>query len=163
MASQDVAVDRRLMECLLFGEWEFAGPRKALDGIAPDKACAHMAALPYTIAQLVAHLDWWQRRRIALARGEEWQEFELQVDDWPEVAETDWEKVLSSFLDSHSELLNLVDGNVDMNHVVFDDLTVGAMLVSHATHNAYHLGQIVLLRRLMGFWPPEASEEQPQP
>ena len=33
-------------------------------------------------------------------------------------------------------------------------MTVREQLESLAAHNAYHLGRIVLLRQLLGWWPP---------
>jgi uncharacterized damage-inducible protein DinB len=35
--------------------------------------------------------------------------------------------------------------------------TVRDSLIHMATHNAHHLGQIVILRQLMGCWPPPAG------
>ena len=34
------------------------------------------------------------------------------------------------------------------------DMTVREQLESLAAHNAYHLGRVVLLRQLLGIWPP---------
>jgi len=31
------------------------------------------------------------------------------------------------------------------------------MLQTVASHNSYHTGQVVLLRRILGAWPPETS------
>jgi len=157
MSAQQIKVDRRLIEWLLDGEWEFAGPPKALAGLSPEDACRPVPGLPYTIAQLLAHADWWQRRRIDSAQGAAWEDFELQVDDWPEFAPEDWDQLVQSFLASCAELADLVGNGLDIQRAVYEDLTVGAMLVSHTLHNAYHLGQIVLIRRLLGLWPPAES------
>jgi hypothetical protein len=159
MSEQQLAMDRRLIEWLLSGEWEFAGPHKALVGISPEDACRRVPGVPYTIAQLLAHADWWQRRRIDSAQGTAWEDFELQVDDWPAVAPEDWDQLVQSYLASCAELADLVGNGVDIQRTVYGDLTVGAMLVSHTLHNAYHLGQIVLIRRLLGLWPPPQQEE----
>jgi uncharacterized damage-inducible protein DinB len=162
MSSQQVNVDRRLMQWLLHGEWEFADPRNVLSGISPEDACRRVEGLPYSIAQLVAHTDWWQRRRIGLARGEEWQDFELQVDDWPDAAPQDWDRLVQTFLASNAVLLDLVENDLDMGRTLYEDQNVGRMLVSHTLHNAYHLGQIVLMRRLLGIWPPADTGDVPQ-
>ena len=37
---------------------------------------------------------------------------------------------------------------------VFPSMTVREQLESLAAHNAYHLGRVVLLRQLLGIWPP---------
>jgi hypothetical protein len=36
-------------------------------------------------------------------------------------------------------------------------MTVREQLESFAAHNAYHLGRVVLLRQLMGSWPPPSG------
>jgi len=161
MSTQQINLDRRLMQWLVYGEWEFADPRKVLAGITPQDACRRVDGVPYSIAQLVAHLDWWQRRRIDLAHGSEWQDFELQVDDWPDVAPADWERLAQGFLASCAQLLDLID-DVDKSRSVYEEQTVGSMLVSHTLHNAYHIGQIVLLRRQLGIWPPQAGGDAPE-
>ena len=38
-----------------------------------------------------------------------------------------------------------------------ETMTVGYALLDVAAHNAYHVGQIVLLRQLIGAWPPEGG------
>jgi uncharacterized damage-inducible protein DinB len=38
-----------------------------------------------------------------------------------------------------------------------DDHTILRELLLVADHNAYHIGQIVTTRRLLGCWPPEAA------
>ena len=88
-----------------------------------------------------------------IARGDEPTDFELNKDDWYAVVPTDWPALKQRFLASIDELLTLCDDKLAMGRVVFGDRDVGCMLVSHTTHNAYHLGQIVMLRRLMGNWP----------
>ena len=35
--------------------------------------------------------------------------------------------------------------------------TVGDVLVHVSNHNAHHLGQVILLRQLMGAWPPPSG------
>ena len=41
---------------------------------------------------------------------------------------------------------------------VYGKRNVGFMLASHAAHNAYHLGQIVLMLKLMGEWNEEMKD-----
>jgi uncharacterized damage-inducible protein DinB len=35
--------------------------------------------------------------------------------------------------------------------------SIGDVLVHVATHNSHHLGQVIVLRQLMGKWPPPAG------
>ena len=52
--------DRRALEWLLTGHWEFRSPRHVLSGITSEDACCGLDGLPHTIAGIVAHLDWWR-------------------------------------------------------------------------------------------------------
>jgi hypothetical protein len=36
-------------------------------------------------------------------------------------------------------------------------MTIRDQLISLASHNAYHLGRIVVLRQLLGAWPPASG------
>jgi hypothetical protein len=158
MSEADLVSDRRMMDWLLTGRWEFAHPREILAGITPQDACREMAGIPYNIARIIAHLHWWQAERISVARGGKLTEFEPRVDDWPDVPQEDWEELVKGFLNGFEELLKIVDDEQAMQRQIFDDLPVCRMLLSHPTHNAYHLGQVVLIRRLQGTWPPVEAD-----
>ena len=47
-------------------------------------------------------------------------------------------------------------GSGDLERVA-GDKTVREQLESVAGHNAYHFGRMVLLRQLLGFWPPPSG------
>ena len=36
-------------------------------------------------------------------------------------------------------------------------MTVGEQLVSLAAHDSYHFGRIVVLRQMLGVWPPKSG------
>ena len=146
---------------LLSGEGEYLGPEQILKGITSEDACRQAPGCPHSIAGLVAHLDFWQQRTLSYARGEDsWMDpaFKLGVTDFPPVAPAEWEGVLARFLGSVPELLQTAESPAGMEREVMDKCNVGYMLVSHASHNADHLGQIVLIRRLLGIWPPVGHE-----
>jgi len=144
---------QRLLGWLIDGHWEYAGPEAILAGLSAEAAGRRIDGLPYTIAELLAHLNWWQRTRLDLARGGELQDFTPGRDDWPPATAEDWPGLVEAFLDSCREIAPLADQPAALTRQVFDDYRVGDMLISHAGHNAYHLGQIALMRRLLGCWP----------
>ena len=141
-----------MMQRLLTGEIEFRHARDILEGISAADACREIEGLPYSIAGLLAHMQWWQDRRLHLARGGEWEPFELHVDDWPAISPANWDGLCASFLATLEQMAELTADSARMAEIIFEDRTVGEMLVSHAMHNAYHLGQIVLMRRMQGSW-----------
>lgn len=145
------------LRMLLEGAWEFLHPREVLHGITPQDACRALPGCPHTIAQLVAHMLWWQRRRIAFVRQENPGEFALQVDDWPDVKPEDWDGLVEAFFATLAEMQQLADDPEAMRRILFEGRNAGFTLTSHACHNAYHLGQVVLLRRLAGIWSREST------
>ena len=155
MTEHELTPDTTTMGWLLNGEWEFPPPPTVLEGITPRDACRRMGGLPHTIAELVAHMNWWQQVRIEVARDGVEPDFSKPPEDWPRVAQTEWEDLVADFLAGLEEITRLAGDPVVLGRDVFGDRNAGNMLVSHATHNAWHLGQVVLLRRLQGTWPPE--------
>jgi hypothetical protein len=142
---------------LLEGQWEFSEPAAILAGLSAESACREVSGCPHTIAQLVRHLHFWQQRRLEFARGGDPllpTGFELGVDDFETVSQEDWPALRDAFLASFADLLACAEQPELVRREPVADRNVGYMLASHALHNAYHLGQIVLLRRLMGDWHP---------
>jgi hypothetical protein len=140
---------------LLAGTFEHVDPNMALAGLSVDDAFAKVGGYPHSIARLVAHMDFWQQRRLAFARGEDPgfdPDWEPGVTDFPEVSREDWPGLVERFLGSMEELVATAADPAKMELEVFDDRNVGFMLTSHACHNSYHLGQIVLMRVQLGCW-----------
>ena len=52
--------DRNLLTGLLSGEGGFHGPAVVLDGLSAEQALAKPNGLPYSIAEIVAHMCYWQ-------------------------------------------------------------------------------------------------------
>jgi len=140
---------------LLNGDWEFPPPKMILSGITPKDACRRVQELPHSIAKLVAHMHWWQEARIEIAKGGPGPDFSKPVADWPDVSPDEWEGLATAFLAGMKAVCALAADEEALAREVFRDRDVGNMLVSHTTHNAWHLGQVVMLRRLQGTWPPE--------
>ncbi len=120
------------------------------------------AGAPFTSWTLLEHL------RIA-----QWDILEFSRDakhvspDWPRgywpasdapADETAWEKSLAAFRSDLKAMEKLVanpktDLYAKIPHGDGQTILREALLV--ADHNAYHIGQLVLLRRLLGAWPEE--------
>ena len=137
------------------GVWEHEDPKKILGGIDPETACREIEGLPYTIAGLLGHMNYWQDRRVELSEGfaELPEGFEFGVTDFPEVGPGEWDSQVEHFHATLAKLLATTEREGAMEQVHFGDRNVGMIITSHALHNSYHLGQIVLMRRLLGDWP----------
>lgn len=82
---------------------------------------------------------------------------------WPSSAappdESAWERSVAAFRADLRAMEQLVDGNTDLfarlrHPQAQAEHTLLREALLAADHNAYHLGQIVLLRRLLGAWRP---------
>ncbi|WP_432711079.1 DinB family protein [Pedobacter sp.] len=131
----------------------------AVAGITNDQAVLTTERLPYNIWQLVEHL------RIA-----QWDILEFCVNplhkspEWPSgywvpAAERPDEDQWSNSLwqikadrESFLQVLHAQDAELfqPIKHGTGQNLLREALLI--ADHNAYHIGQIIVLRRLLGLW-----------
>jgi hypothetical protein len=118
------------------------------------------AGLPHTPWRLLEHM------RIA-----QWDILRFSVDPhhvspefpsgyWPEgdgpPDDGAWDRAVTAFLADHKDMMNLVaDPATDLFARIphGDGQTVLREALLVADHNAYHLGQLVTVRRLLGAWP----------
>ncbi len=145
------------MALMLDGTLEFPNPPMILTGLSAEEACRKITGLPYTIAQIVFHLHYWQQRQIHMTHGEDLplpEGFEFGVTDFAPVEPHEWDGLREEFLESFEELLQAAERPELMQREPKPGRNVACLMANHALHNAYHLGQVVLLRRLMGNWSP---------
>ncbi len=123
-----------------------------LRGVKPEGA-------PHTAWQLLEHMRIAQRDILEFSRSAKHVSPEWPAGYWPRTEkppdEEAWEKSIASFKRDLKAMEKLVsDPNTDLYqkipHGTGQNILREALLV--ADHNAYHLGQLVLLRRLLGAW-----------
>jgi uncharacterized damage-inducible protein DinB len=137
------------------GAWHGPAVAEALAGVDAAAAAARPVAGGHSIWEIVHHLTVWAdvpRRRID---GEGLQDLPAERD-WPPVRETSagaWSAALAALEEAHAALrtrvLELSDAQLD-DPVAGSDPTVRGMLFGVVQHNAYHAGQIALLRKGSG-------------
>ncbi len=144
---------------LLRGGQAFTPLPELLQGITVQEAGKSINGLPYTIWKLIEHL------RIALydildfSRDATYESPEWPAGYWPQenapADEAALAKSIKDISDGMEAMIQLVqDSKNDLYqpfaHGTGQNLLREAMLV--AEHNAYHLGQIIVFRRLIGNW-----------
>ncbi|WP_322907002.1 DinB family protein [Paenibacillus sp. SGZ-1009] len=152
------AFARALVQSLV-GERGHLPIARALSDIDLQLAGQQVAGLPYTIYQLVSHMRYWQDFMLAHVRGEQPSRPPSVADSWLEhtnaADEASWQVVLDDFLqgiDSACELANTLE--LAQPLALIPTETIAGFLRNIASHNTYHLGEIVIIRRLLGSWPP---------
>lgn len=115
---------------------------KILDGLTFETAVKRVPSAPHSMYELVWHVEASQRFLLEHATGGEvdWANVRL----WPsEEREEEFRRALRDFEVGQAQAQMLAAAPSDRARDALTDLAV---------HNAYHLGQIVLLRRLLGDW-----------
>ena len=127
----------------------------------PAELCAAKpAGAPHSAWQLLEHLRIAQWDILDFCRNPKYKELDFPAGYWPsgDTPPTDdaWKESLRAFRADLAALQKLVanpatDLFAPIPHGQGQTILREALLV--ADHNAYHLGQLLLLRRLLGAWP----------
>jgi len=132
------------------GAWHGPAVAEALEGIDAELAVSRPLS-GHSIAELVSHVAYWLNAAAERIAGGD-AGVEDGCADWPESppAAAAWPDLLAA-LDAahrrlHAAVLALDDARLD-DPVAGADPTVRGMLFGILQHNAYHAGQIALLRR----------------
>ncbi|MPY65922.1 damage-inducible protein DinB [Deinococcus sp. SDU3-2] len=126
------------------GGTSFPDPERLLADLSWQDASRPVPGVPYTLAEVLAHLAGTARASLDLAAGraEEWPG---DLDLWPGVRdEAHFRTLLTELRLGLTEARALADSPSDRARDILTDL---------AAHSAYHWGQVALLRRVLGVWP----------
>jgi uncharacterized damage-inducible protein DinB len=150
---------------LLIDTIAYIPPARVLEGLAPEEAERHAPGATHSIAQIVAHILFWQNWFCRRLDGVHEPMVSAAALGWPEPAPGTWPELQNQFLVglervvAHGHPTARLDEPI-VPAIEFPPLahyTTGDALVHVAHHNGYHLGQVVLLRQLMGLWPPPSG------
>jgi uncharacterized damage-inducible protein DinB len=161
---------RTLLE-LLYGKGAHANPITAVQGIPSALAVRKLEGYPHSICQIVGHVNFWMDYELRRIRQEDPPYPKYAAESWPSDSsasgEAEWKQVVARFGTLIEDLSVLAQsdqeflkGEVKATHAVHNQLSssVLAALWQTAVHNSYHIGQIVLLRRLLNHWPAQAGD-----
>lgn len=135
---------------------------KAIDGILPELRGGKVPSVPHTPWRLLEHLRIAQWDILEFSRNPKHVSPEWPAGYWPEgdapPDDAAWDRAVDAFRADLRAMEELVaDPKTDLfariPHGDGQTILREALLV--ADHNAYHLGQLVVVRRLLGIWPDE--------
>jgi hypothetical protein len=142
-------------------EWEEAhvGFDKAIDGIPVDKRGARAAGLEHSPWQLLEHMRLAQEDILDFCLNANYEHKLKWPDDyWPRPAppnDAAWNASIASFVRSRQKLQALARDTEDLAARVptgkASQTYLRAILLA-ADHAAYHVGQLVAVRRALGIW-----------
>ena len=117
------------------------------------------SGLPYSAWQIVEHLRIAQEDILDFCRDADYQQRTWPDDYWPlspaPPSAAAWDESISRFKADRKQLEALAaDKSLDLGGTIphGSGQTYLRELVLVIDHNAYHVGQLVLLRRLLGVW-----------
>jgi hypothetical protein len=159
MTAPDEAVREHLARLLSWDE-AHASFDKAVAGLAASLRGRAPAGLPYSPWQLVEHLRITQHDILDFCRNPAYQELDWPDDYWPAAAappsSAAWDESLRRFGEDRAELQALArDPAIDLTARIPHGTgqTCLRELLLAADHAAYHVGELVVVRRLLGAWP----------
>ena len=155
---------------LLYGKGAHADPIVCIEDLSAELAGRRVNNLPHSIWQITWHINFWTDYELRRIRGEKPRYPQHAAESWPppEPPPTDaeWEKEITRFSELIGVLASIAGADsYELNREVpamhpnqeTRTSTVLAILWQMAAHNSYHVGQIALIRRALGVWPPRGG------
>jgi uncharacterized damage-inducible protein DinB len=144
-------------------DWEDAHVSfdRAVDGVAPAQRGARAAGFEHSPWQLVEHIRIAQEDILDFCVNAAYQQTLTWPDEyWPRDAappsERAWTDSIASYARTRQELKQLARDTPDLTATVPTgkgrQTYLRAILLT-ADHTAYHVGQLVAVRRALGIWP----------
>jgi len=141
----------------------FVAIKNALSGVTAEQAAWKPAGTDNSIWETLAHVAFYNYAYLQRFKGVE---YEYSTDDndetfaMPEqISDEEWNAAVDRFvkmMDEFRELLTASsEAKFDKRLPTKPDTKWHEIISSINAHNAYHGGQIVLLRKLQGSWNPE--------
>jgi hypothetical protein len=156
---------------LLYGKGAHANPIAAVQGIRVELAARKVEGYPHSICQMVGHMNFWMDYELRRIRQEDPPYPAHAADSWPPDSspanDEEWQQGVARFTALIEELSALarsdagfLNHEVKATHAVHNQQSSSVLdvLWQTAIHNSYHVGQIVLLRRLLNAWPAKAGD-----
>lgn len=157
------------LERLLVGDAAAAAPVAVVEGLTSEVAHRSIEGVPRTIYQELWHTTYWLEMSMDWIRGVETPFPDHDTEGFPDEAairlET-WEQLRRRFLAGLQAAAAAAGDAARLDQPIrcpsvpgrpVRVMSVRDQMENLAGHNAYHLGRIVLMRQLLGTWPPASG------
>jgi uncharacterized damage-inducible protein DinB len=138
---------------------------KALRGITAKEAKKQPVKNDRSIWDHLYHIVFWHDITLRAIQGEEFDWKAIQGTDWlpkdAKLTEEAWKELVLDF-ETHLMKLKEIAEKEDLDRLLkgFGNTPLGRGIIIEFQHNAYHIGQIVLLRKILGVWPPPEKKDK---
>jgi hypothetical protein len=142
-------------------EWEDAHVNfdTAVDGIPPPLQRVRPEGLPYSPWELLEHMRLTQNDILNFCRNRDYKAPKWPDEYWPKTTSpptpNDWQESINAFrADRHSLQSLVADPALDLYAKIphGDGQTYLREVLLVADHSAYHVGELVAVRRLLDVW-----------
>ena len=162
------------LERNLVGNGFGAPPSHVLEAVNEAMAHRRYPGVPHSIYEEVWHLAFWQQLTLDWIAGKATAYPKHASEGFPAAAlcsgpspnHEPWDSVRERFLKRAKQLAEIAGDEAYLGTAVVCQSrapepprtrSLREQIEGEATHNAYHLGRVVLLRQLFGAWPPPSG------
>lgn len=154
---------------LLIGAGAFAPPAHIVEGLSDELVHRKPPGAPHSLYEELWHATFWQQVSLDWIAGVETSFPARPMDGFPTVLDMereDWAALHARFLRGLAHAAEAAADAARMERTVrcpsrpgepVRQMTVRDQLENLGAHNAYHLGRMVLLRQILGVWPPASG------
>jgi hypothetical protein len=151
---------RKSLSDLLLKEHAHAGFQKAVTGIRPELRNVKPQNELHSIWDLVEHIRIGQEDIVEYVLNPDWKSPEWPAGYWPQnnyekISDDEWDKSISAVLNSLIKMNDIIlSEKIDLSSIIphTKEHSYIREIFLIADHNAYHVGQIVLIRKLLNNW-----------
>jgi uncharacterized damage-inducible protein DinB len=157
------------LRAALIGDSAHTPPLQVIEALPPELAHAHIAGAPHTIYQELWHIAFWLQITLSWIDGVPTTYPANPNDAFASESQSraePWDHLRGRFKRGIEQAASLTTEPATLARLIQCPSRPGAptrimsvqdQLVSLAAHNAYHFGRIVLMRQLLGSWPPPSG------
>ena len=168
--SEFILTLQRALTELFRGNGAHADPVACVEDLSAALAARRVEGFPHSIADLVFHMNYWMGYELRRIRGEKPKYPEHNAESFPivpmPVGAQEWERLRKDFAgfsaeygklahSSEAELQREIESVHEGDKKVAG--TLESVLCQMVAHNSYHVGQIAMIRRMLGVWPPKGG------
>ncbi|MGD0568115.1 MAG: DinB family protein [Candidatus Sulfotelmatobacter sp.] len=157
----------RALTELLHGKGAHADPVACVEDLSAELAARQVEGFPHSIGQLVFHMNYWMDYELRRIRGQKPAYPEHNSESFPPTPSPadaqEWDRLRKNFTSLLADFAALADSSPQEMRRQIETVhegdakvagTLEAVLWQMVAHNSYHTGQIALIRRMLGAWPP---------
>jgi hypothetical protein len=157
--SLDLVLRQQLVKVLAWGDAHVTH-EKAVSNVAQEYRARVPQGLPYSPWMVVDHLTRTQFDILDFCRNANYAQPRWPEEYWPATSEspseTAWDESISKFRADRTALQQLAaDPAIDLTARIpwGSGQTYLREILLAADHAAYHIGELIVIRRLLGIWP----------